>query len=82
MINAHHTTIWRLLDNLKKGQRDNEILILQLKAGHHRIRHPVRKSYIQNMEHKEANDVRQYLWTIGFKIKKQYAEENNEQTEQ
>lgn len=44
-INVHHASIWKFLEFLKQDQRENEILIAQLSAGHTRIKYPVNRKY-------------------------------------
>lgn len=86
IINVHHASIWRFLENIQKDQRDNEILILQLKGGHQKIRHPIKKSYLLNMtqiesvvdryeQFKAENDIKHYLRLIGFRLKKDFEQE-------
>lgn len=82
MLNCHHPSIWKFLEYLKKDQRDNEVIILQLRAGHRNIKHPIKKRNIINSEqierivaqyerYKANNDIKTYLRTIGYKLKRQ-----------
>ena len=82
-ILAKHATIWKFIDFIKKDERDNEILIIQLFGGHRKVRHPIKKRYILNNERIESlvrsydefkrnNQVRVYLNSIGRLLKNNF----------
>lgn len=48
MIVSHHSGIWKFLEFLQKDQQENEICILQLEAGHTRVRYPIKPQYKKN----------------------------------
>lgn len=50
IIVSHHSGIWKFLEHVLKDQSENEILIMQLAAGHSRIRYPVKVVYRKNQE--------------------------------
>lgn len=88
MIVTHHATIWKFLDTIKKDQRDNEILLLQLAGGHRQIKYPIRKSYIMNQrqiesivdqyqEYAQNNNIDLYLRSISYRMKLYNTEESD-----
>lgn len=89
MIISHHPGIWKFLEHIQRDQNENEILMIQLQGGHTRIRYPMKGQYKRNMEQverivgnyqnfKDANNVRQYLLSISYKLKL-YSEEEPEE---
>lgn len=97
MIISYHSGIWKFLDHIKMDQKENEICILQLEAGHSRVRYPVKPSYKKNLEmierivenyqhFKDGNNISQYLKNISYRIKlyreNEVVEETEEQTEE
>lgn len=45
IIISHPSRIWKFLDNIRKDQNENEIIQIQLDAGHTRVRHQVKGTY-------------------------------------
>lgn len=75
---SHHSGIWKFLENLKKDQSENEIMMNQLLMGHTRIPYPVKGQYKRNQEfievilgnynnYKEEGNILTYLLTINYK---------------
>lgn len=90
LINSHHAGIWKFLEHLQKDHRQNEILMIQLAAGHTRVRYPIKGKYKTNQlqieqtvnryqDFKDAGTIMQYLKSISYKIKL-YNEPDPEQT--
>lgn len=80
MIVSYHSGVWKFLDNLKKDQNDNQTMMIQLSAGHTRVRHPIKASIRRNQEmierivenyqtYKDDDNVLTYLKAIGYKLK-------------
>lgn len=89
LIVTHHSNLWKFLENLKKDERDNNQLIVQLLGGHQRIRHPIRRSYLTNHLHIEAmvdnfdfyverGEIKTYLLAIAFRLKRPTEGEESE----
>ena len=85
MINCHHSSIWKFLEFIKKDQRDNEIIIQQLLGGHTRVKHPIKREYIESQEqienivsqyeeYKRTHEIDTYLRAISYRIKRQESE--------
>lgn len=91
LIVSHHSSIWKFLENVKKDQRENEALIVQLNAGHTRIRYPIKGVYKRNQSqmevivgnynhYKEEGNILRYLEALSYRIKL-YAEEEEAEEE-
>jgi MULE transposase domain/FLYWCH zinc finger domain len=79
LINAHHATVWKFLDFIKKDQRQNEILIIQSLGGH-RVKKPISKSSLTNQtqverivrkyqKRKDDGEIGRYLLSLSHKLK-------------
>lgn len=90
MIVSHHSGIWKFLEFLQKDQQENEICILQLEAGHTRVRYPIKPQYKKNQEQievivgnyenfKNEGNVMQYLKNISYRIKLYAVDEVDEE---
>lgn len=93
LIVTHHSGIWKFLEHIRKDQRENEVMMIQLNTGHTRIRYPVKGKYKRNQEqievivgnyeqYKESNNIHQYLKAISYKIKLNAENTEIEQEEQ
>lgn len=95
-ILTHHAGIWKFLEFLQKDQKENEVCIIQLEAGHNRIRYPIKPGYKKNQEQIERivgnydtfrneGNVMQYLMSISYRIKlntvAETVEDNNDDEE-
>lgn len=80
VIVSHHSGIWKFMEHVLKDQNENEVLMLQLAAGHSRIRYPVKGEYRRNQEHierivnnyntyKDSNTIWTYMKAISLRIK-------------
>ncbi|KAJ4445948.1 hypothetical protein ANN_12634 [Periplaneta americana] len=52
-IVTHHASVWKFMEFIKKNQRNNEIIIIQLLGGNLNVRHPIKRSYLQNLSRVE-----------------------------
>lgn len=94
MIVTNHSNIWKFIEYIKKDQRDNEQIMIQLATGHTNVRHPVRRSYVQNQNfittvvrqydtYRTEGNVNTYLKSIAYRLKRpNVEEEDNEEEEQ
>lgn len=80
LILAHHAGILRFIEHLQLDQKQKEVMMIQLGAGHTRVRYPIKGRYRKNQEqievivgnyetYKTENNIMQYLRAISFKIK-------------
>lgn len=80
LINTHHAGIWKFLEFLQKDQRQNEIMMIQIAAGHTRVRYPIKGKYKSNQlqveqivnryqAFKDNGNIMQYLKSISYKLK-------------
>lgn len=89
-----HITSFRHLEILgsyiQRDQNENKILMMQLQAGHLRIRYPMKQKYRENLEQierivanyevfKDQNNIFQYLRAISYKIKLRLQEEEEQE---
>lgn len=93
IIQTHQSGIWKFLEHILKDQSENEILMLQLAAGHTRIRYPVKGIYRKNQEQIErivqnyqvyknnGTVLNMYMKAIALRIKLN-AEEVEDETEE
>lgn len=92
-IMTHHANLWKFIDFLKRDQRDNELLMVQLSGGHRNVKHPIRPSFLENQRFIEAivgnypdyesrNDIRTYLKAIAYRIKRPAVEKDEEEQDQ
>lgn len=81
MINCHHASLWKFLEHIRIDQRDNEIIMQQLIGGHTRIKHPIKKKYIEAHDritnivalyddYKNSHEIDKYLRAISFNVKR------------
>lgn len=93
LINSHHAGIWKFLEHLQRDHRQNEILMIQLAAGHTRVRYPIKGKYKTNQLQieqtvnryqvfKDTGTVMQYLKSISYKIKLQNEPEQTTEEEE
>ena len=93
LIVSHHSSVWKFLENLKKDQHENECLIVQLNAGHTRIRYPVKATYKRNQaqievivgnydQYKEEENILRYLKALNYKVKLYAVEEEKQDQEE
>lgn len=79
MIQSYHSGIWKFVEHLQRDQNENEICIIQLEAGHTRVRYPIKPKYKKNQDQieiivgnyetfKEENNIMNYLKNISYKI--------------
>ncbi|KAJ4444459.1 hypothetical protein ANN_06251 [Periplaneta americana] len=79
-IVTHHASVWKFIEFIKKNQRNNEIIIIQLLGGHLNVRHPIKRSYLQNLgrveeivrnysHYNEEGHIRTYLKAISYHLK-------------
>lgn len=83
---VYHSSFWKFLEHLKKDQRDNEVMMLQLAGGHTKIKHPVRRIYKVNQvrievivvnyaEYKENVYIPRCLRSISYRLRRNYVPE-------
>lgn len=93
LILSHHAGIWKFIEHIQLDQKQNEIMMIQLGAGHTRVRHPMKAQYRKNLEqievivgnynqYKDENNIFQYLKSISYKIKLNLEEEQEQEQEQ
>lgn len=93
MLTTHHASIWKFLDAVRKDQHDSMNQIVQILAGHRRVKHPIPKSYAQNhaqiknmVSHYEAykadDDLITYLRGIGYHLKRHAAVDDDDEEEE
>lgn len=86
LIGTHHPNIYKFIEFMKKDERDNEIVILQLAGGHINVKHKIPAKYKQNQLHierivgnyetyKNNGDFKTYLEAIAFRLKRPNSEE-------
>lgn len=80
-IETAHANVWKFIEAIKKEERDNGILIMQARAGHTNIKHPIQKKVVEAQKYievmvgryyqaKEGNQIKRYLRTISYRLKK------------
>lgn len=83
IIVAHHSGVWKFIENLKQDQNENNVMMIQLQAGHRRIRYPVKGQYKRNQDqietivgnyntYKDEGNILTYLLAISFKLIKNF----------
>lgn len=82
MLSTYHASLWKFLEEIRKDQRENEVVILQLTdGGHSRIRHPIPLKHVKTQEtiqntvyqyeqYKDRHEIDEYLVAIGCKTKR------------
>lgn len=89
MMLVHHATLWKFMEKLRLDQKENEVMIMQLEAGHSRIKYPIKNKYLLNMEQleniveryeveKSGGRIINYLKAIAYKIKLYNVDETSE----
>ena len=89
IIVTHHSGIWKFIEHIQKDENENETLMIQLNAGHTRIRYPIKGKYLRNQRqieiivgnyntYKTEGNVLEYLKAISYKIKLYAEDDENE----
>ena len=79
MVNKHHVSMFTMLSEIQKEQRDTEVAITQLHAGHGNVRQnrskraEMKETRILNIvqryeEYRDNNDIATYLRSLGYNI--------------
>lgn len=58
----HHASIWKFLDAVRKDQHDSMNQIVQILAGHRRVKHPIPKSYNQQSTQSHSLEASVTTW--------------------
>lgn len=81
------------MEFLQKDQRQNEIMMVQIQAGHTRVRYPIKGKYKSNQlqveqivnryqAFKDNGNVMQYLKSISYKLKLRAEPDQEEDTDE
>lgn len=90
MMTTHHASIWKFLDAIRKDQHDAMNQLVQILAGHRRVKHPIPRSYYRHHNqiktmvsnyrvYKEDEDLITYLRGIGYHLKRHAAVDSEEE---
>lgn len=92
LINAHHPSVWKVLEYLKKEEQNNYTLMVQLQHGHVNIKYPINKTYAFNLrmvktivtnyeDYKNRDAMDTFLDAISYRLKLNLVDEYESEEE-